>query len=203
MASFQESSTGGIPGKLLAAVTEAVPYMFFIPVYTFFILYYQQLIKRFLIGLFKNHHEARVREVLLECICVSQRYSSGLLIEMIIVFVLNTVAFLVLGIPYALFMGLLAALLNVIPYVGMACAVTCCTFITVISCHHMGEVPQVIAVLIGAHLIDNSLIMPVVVGSKVRINALAILVGIVPEVHCSGSSECSLQYRLWRFESNL
>jgi predicted PurR-regulated permease PerM len=179
MRSIQNSGAGGIVGKTFFTLTGAISYVFFLPIYTFLILYYQDHFKQFLIDVFKNSQEEKVREVLRESLSISQLYLTGLLTELIIVFALNATGFFVLGIKYALFMGLLAALLNLIPYIGMVIANAFCMLITVISCDHMGQVLLVAVVLVVVHFIDNSFIMPLVVGSKVRINALAIIVGVL------------------------
>ena len=176
---LQNSGNGGIVGRTFFTLTGVVFYVFFLPIYTFLILYYQNLIKQFLIDVFKNSHEEKVREVLKESLSISQLFITGLLIEMVIVFALNAAGFFILGVKYALFMGLFAAILNLIPYVGMILANICCMLITLITCERMSQVPMVALVLIIVHLIDNSFIMPIVVGSKVRINALAILVGVL------------------------
>lgn len=176
---IKNSGDGGIVGKTFFTVTGAISYVFFLPIYTFLILYYQEHFKQFLINVFKDGHEEKVREVLRESLSISQQYLTGLLTELVIVFTLNAIGFFLLGIKYALFMGLLAALLNLIPYVGMIIANVFCMLITVVACDHMGQVPMVAIVLVVVHLIDNSFIMPLVVGSKVRINALAIIVGVL------------------------
>jgi predicted PurR-regulated permease PerM len=169
---IQNSEAGGIVGRTFFTVTGAISYIVFLPIYAFLILYYKDLIKQFLIDIFKNSHEEKVREVLRESLSISQLYITGLLTEVVIVFALNASGFFLLGIRYALFMGLLAALLNLIPFVGMITANVCCMLITVIYCDHLGQVPMVAVILIMVHFIDNSVILPLVVGSKVRINAL-------------------------------
>ena len=60
----------------------------------------------------------KVNEVLTETKTIIQSYLAGLLIEFAIVAILNSIGLLFLGIDYAILLGILAALLNVIPYVG-------------------------------------------------------------------------------------
>jgi predicted PurR-regulated permease PerM len=176
---MQSSPEGGIISRTFFTLTGAISYIFFLPVYTFLILYYQELIKRFLISIFKDGHEEKVREVLKESLSISQLYITGILTEMVIVFAMNATGFFIIGVRYALFMGLLAALLNLIPYVGMILANLICMMITVVYCTDLSQVPLVAIVLVVVHLLDNSFILPFVVGSKVRINALAIIVGVL------------------------
>ncbi len=176
---IQGSFQGGIIGKTFFTLTGMISFVFFLPIYTFLILHYQDIIKHFAISTFRNSQEEKVKDVLKESLSITQSYMIGMLTELVIVFILNAGGFFLFGIKYALFMGLLVALLNLIPYVGMLVATISCMLITLIACDSLTEVPLVAVVIIVVHLADNAFIMPMVVGSKVRINALAIVVGII------------------------
>ncbi|MBA4057671.1 MAG: AI-2E family transporter, partial [Marivirga sp.] len=141
--------------------------------------YYRKTIKSFLIGVFKNGTESKVREVLSESSTIAQQYVTGLMIETTIVFTLNTIGFLILGIKYAIFLALLAALLNLIPYVGMLVANIFCMLVTLVSSDNVRDVLWVGIVLAIVQFIDNNFGMPLIVGNKVRINALVTIVGVL------------------------
>ena len=168
-------------GQTVITVTQMLSYLVLLPVYTFLILYYKDLIKKFLVDVFKNSSEDQVREVLNESQFVAQGFISGLMIELTIVFALNALGFLILGIKYALFLALAAALLNIIPYVGMLVANVFCMLITLISDEVMqlGDVLWVAIILLIVQFIDNNFLMPLIVGSKVRINSLVTIVGVL------------------------
>ena len=103
----------------------------------------------------------------------------GLTIEMAIITAINTIGFLIVGIKYALFLGLLAAILNLIPYVGMLIASIFCMLVTLTSSSNLTDVIWVLVVLSVVQFFDNNIIMPKVVGSKVKINALITIIGVV------------------------
>jgi predicted PurR-regulated permease PerM len=150
-----------------------------LPIYTFLILFYRTTIKTFFVSVFKNGEEERVHEVLSESGTIAQQYITGLLIETTIVFSLNTLGFLILGIKYAVFLALLAALLNLIPYVGMLVANIICMVVTLISSENISDVLWVGIILAAVQFIDNNFGMPLVVGNKVRINALVTIIGVL------------------------
>jgi predicted PurR-regulated permease PerM len=160
-------------------LTGVVSYIIFLPVYTFLILYHKEMIKRFLCDIFKRSEEDKIMEVLYEGQAISQRYLIGLLIECAIVFTLNSVGFLILGIRYPIFLALISALLNLVPYIGMLIANIFCMLITLVASDGDLNVLWVCAVLTAVQLIDNNVLMPFVVGSKIKINALAIILGVV------------------------
>ncbi|HEY5744602.1 MAG TPA: AI-2E family transporter [Chryseolinea sp.] len=166
-------------GMTFISLTGILSYLIFLPLYTFLILYHKSTIKAFLIGVFRNGSEQRVREVLTESTTIGQHYVFGLLIETSIVFGLNTIGFLVLGIKYAIFLALLAALLNLVPYVGMIVANILCMLVTLVSSDSLGDVIWVGVVLAVVQLFDNNIGMPMIVSNKVRINALVTIVGVL------------------------
>lgn len=168
-----------IVGATVISLTTFLSYLVLLPVYTFLLLYYKELIKQFFIFIFRNDTEDQIRDVLHQSRLVSQSFITGLLIEVVIVFSLNAAGFLILGIKYALFLALVAALLNLVPYIGMLIANIFCMLITLVSSENLIDVLWVGVVLALVQLIDNNFLMPFVVGSKVRINALATLLGIL------------------------
>jgi predicted PurR-regulated permease PerM len=168
-----------IVGITVGSLTGVLTYIVLLPIYTFLILYYRSTIKSFLIGVFQNGSESKVREVLSESSTIAQQYVTGLMIETTIVFTLNTIGFLILGIKYAIFLALLAALLNLIPYVGMLVANIFCMLVTLVSSDNIRDVLWVGIVLAVVQFIDNNFGMPLIVGNKVRINALVTIVGVL------------------------
>jgi predicted PurR-regulated permease PerM len=174
-----QMSTPDVVSRTVLSITGVISYIVFLPIYTFLILYHKDMIKKFLISMFRDGNEGKVREVLFHSKLMSQQYITGLLIELCIVFVLNSIGFLLLGIKYPIFLGLVAALLNIVPYIGMIIANIICIIITLMSASNPVTAIWVSAVLVGVQLIDNNILMPLIVGNKVKLNALAIIVGVL------------------------
>jgi predicted PurR-regulated permease PerM len=170
---------GKLVGFTFGSITGIVTYILLLPIYTFLMLYYRKHIKAFLVGVFKNGSEEKVNEILEESSSIAQQYLTGLMIETGIVFTLNTIGFLLLGIKYAIFLALLAALLNLVPYVGMLVANIFCMLVTLVSAEDPKTAIWVGVVLAAVQIIDNNLLMPLIVGNKVRINALVTIVGVL------------------------
>ena len=175
----QKMNAADIVGRTFVSLTNVLSYLVFLPIYTFLILYYKELIKQFLIAVFHNRHEANVREILYESRAISQRYIVGLVTDMAIVCALYASGFLVLGIKYALFLALVAAIFNLLPYIGMIIANLFCMLITLVSSENMTDVVWVAVIILVGHLIDNNFLLPRIVGSKVKINALVTLLGVL------------------------
>lgn len=165
--------------QTFVTVTEIVSYFVLFPFYTFLILYHKGTIKKFLVDVFTRSDEDRVVDVLHESQAIILQYVTGLLIELTIVFSLNATGFLIFGIKYPIFLALVAALLNIVPYIGMLVANIFCILITLISSESITDIFFVAGVLAGVQIVDNNILMPFIVGNKIRINALAIIIGVM------------------------
>ena len=174
-----KSSGTGFLGDTVISLTQAILVLVLLPVYTFLLLYYRDMIRKFLVGVFKDEHESKVMEVLRESRSIVQGYMIGLIIEMGIVAAINSIGFIILGIQYAVFLGVLAAILNMIPYIGMLIASVFCMLITLTNSTDITDILGVLGVLTVVQFIDNNIIMPKVVSSKVKINALITILGVL------------------------
>lgn len=160
-------------------VTGLISYLVFLPVYTFLLLYHKDMILRFLTEVFRKGDEVKVVEVMYEAEYMAQRYVLGIMIQTTIVFALNATGFLILGIKYPIFLALMAALLNMVPYIGMIIANVLCALITLISADPSFNVLWVVGVLAFVQIIDNNILMPFIVGTQIKINALALIVAVL------------------------
>jgi predicted PurR-regulated permease PerM len=175
---IKASSTGYLSNTFFS-ITEALMFLILLPIYTFLILYYRDLIKRFFYTVFKKEHHEKLANVVIGSKHMVKNYMLGLLIEMGIVAAANSIGLMILGIQYAIFFGVMAAVLNVIPYIGIFSATLFTVLITISTSNSTGDVIGVICIMYGIHMIDVNILMPRIVGSKVRINALISLLGVV------------------------
>jgi predicted PurR-regulated permease PerM len=171
------SSTSAI-GQTLVIVGSGLVVLFLLPVYIFLILFYQPIILEFVHRLFGTDHQNKVTEIVTQIKTVIQRYLFGLIIEIAIVAVLETAALLILGIEYALLIGIFGALLNLIPYIGGLVAVAVPMLVALVT------KPPVFALYVlisyyAIQLIDNNYIVPKIVASKVKINALFSIIVVI------------------------
>lgn len=157
-----------------------------IPIYTFLILIYRALFLRFLIMVTPKDHHGTLAEIVLEVKSVVRSYIVGLLLDMSIVATLTSVGFWIAGVEYFIFLGLLTAILNLIPYVGMIIATLISCLVAMVS---STEITPVIGVLIVngiVQFLENNILMPRIVGSKVSINALASMIAVIIGGHVAG-----------------
>jgi predicted PurR-regulated permease PerM len=166
-------------GSTINSITDVLSYVALMPICTFLILFYRSNIASFFISIFQSHSETDVADILAESTTVSQKYLIGLLLETMLVFTLNMCGFLLIGIKYAIFLALVAALLNLIPYVGILVANVLCMFITLISSPELSHVLWVGVTLAVVQFWDNNFGMTLIVGNRVRINGLVTIIGVL------------------------
>ncbi len=172
-------TTGGkLVGGALLTMGTVFAFAFLLPVFTFLFLLYKKLLLTFIARLFPETYQAVVQEVLQGSKGVAQHYLTGLILEAGIVTVLNFVGLLFLGMPYALLLSVLAAVLNLIPYVGMLVA-TLLAVVIALATRDTGTAVWVLALYSGVQFIDNNFIVPRVVASRVEINALFSIVVVM------------------------
>ncbi len=159
-------------GPTIMSVGSALVAIFLVPVYVFFILLYQPLLIDVIRKLFINGNQDQVAEVVTQTKTVVQHYLIGLLIEAALVAGLNIIGLWILGIQYAILLGILAALLNIIPYIGGLVAVALLMIIALVTKDSAMFALYVLGIHLFVQLIDNNYIVPKIVASKVKINAL-------------------------------
>lgn len=167
---FLKNSNLGI-GSTLTTAGSVLATLFLTPVYIFMILYYQPHIVVFFYKLFGSANETKVIEILGQTKTVIRGYLVGLFLEFVIIAILNSLGLLFLGIDYAILLGILGALLNVIPYVGGLVAVGVFAAIALLTKSPIYIVYVMILYLV-IQFVDNNYIVPKIVGSKVKLNAL-------------------------------
>ena len=145
--------------------------------YTFLLLLYRRLIVQFFITSFTDY-PAQVYDVIMKTRFVVKGYLVGIIIEMLIVAALNILGFVILGVKYAFLLGVIAAILNLVPYLGIFIACLLSMLIT-FTTNSSGTVLGVAIVVVIVHLVDSNFLFPKIVGSKVKMNALATIFGVI------------------------
>jgi predicted PurR-regulated permease PerM len=164
-------STAAI-GQTIVVLGNGLVVLLLIPFYIFMILFYQPLLTEFVKRLSGLNYETHVRGIVSQIKTVIQRYLVGLFIEAVLMAAMNTAALLLLGIEYAFILGILAAVLNVIPYIGGIIAVAMPMMVALVTKPTPWYAVYVLAAYYFIQLIDNHYIVPYIVASKIKINAL-------------------------------
>ena len=165
-------------GGALLTMGTIFAFAFLLPVFTFLFLLYKRLLLTFVIKLFPDEHRVVVEDVLQGSKGVAQHYLVGLLLEAVILATLNYVGLLIIGLQYALLLAVLAAVLNLIPYLGMLTA-TLLAVIIALATADANTAFWVLVLYSSVQFVDNNFVVPNVVASRVQINALVSIVVVM------------------------
>jgi predicted PurR-regulated permease PerM len=166
-------------GTTLMSVTDTLLDITLIPIYTFLILLYRTHFILFLTKLFRKEHHTKLREILSQIKISVQSYISGLIIEMIFVSILTGLGLYLIGVPYFILLGIITGILNLIPYIGILVAGILTILSSLTGTPELSIILGVIGVNVVVQIIDNNILVPLIINTKVQINAFVSIIGII------------------------
>jgi putative permease len=108
---------GSVLGNVAMSLSSLLLTLVFILIDTFFLLYYRRLIIRFLVAVFREENAVIVYDIIAQVQSRIRQYILGLLLEMVIVATATCLGLWILGVKYAVLLGLLTGLFNLVPYI--------------------------------------------------------------------------------------
>jgi predicted PurR-regulated permease PerM len=166
-------------GTTLLSVTDTILDLTLIPIYTFLILLYKTHFVLFLAKLFRKEYHGKLQEILAQIKVSVQSYISGLIFEMIAVSVLTSLGLYFIGVKYAILLGIITGILNLVPYLGILVAGILTILASLTGTPELSMILGVIIVNILVQIIDNNILVPLIINTKVQINAFVSIVGII------------------------
>lgn len=166
-------------GTTLMSFTDTLMNLILIPIYTFLILLYRTHFLLFLSKLFKKENHEQLKNILTHIRVAINSYIVGLIIEMILVSTMTTLGFMLIGVKYAILLGIITGILNLIPYIGILFAGVLSIVASLTGSPDLSIILGVIVITVVVQLIDNNILVPMIVSSKVEINAFVSIVGII------------------------
>jgi predicted PurR-regulated permease PerM len=163
---------------IFLSVSEFAFWTIFVFIYAYFILYHRSLLVKFVSNVFPAQHSSRVYSVVEQTRTVINSYMGGVLTEMAIVAGINCLVLGMLGVKYALLLGILVAVLNLIPYIGIFTGIVLSMIVTLSNASALDALHAGIALMV-VHFIDANILMPRIVGSKVKMNALVTIIAVL------------------------
>ena len=166
-------------GSALGGAFNTIGFIFLVPIYVFLLLYYKTLILNFFHEVFAEENTGKVSAVLTETKSAIKSYMVGLLLEALVVAVMNSVALLLLGVDYAILLGVIGALLNMLPYIGGIVAIALPVIIASVTKDGFSTQLGILGAYSLIQFIDNNFLVPFLVSSRVKINALVSVVVVL------------------------
>ena len=146
---------------------------------TFFILFYRGLFQTFLDLIFKGGQSKVAYKILAELQVTMRRYMMGITLEMVIVMAVCCSLFCIIGIQYGILLGILTGIFNIIPYAGIFIALIIDVLVTFATAGAKLKLAWLCLAVVGVHLVDANILLPFIVGGRVRVNAFVTIIGLV------------------------
>ena len=160
-------------GSILGVVTTVAV----TPVLLFYILKDYPIIKRSVVGLFPTFGGRR--DYLVQTGSIAGRYLRGQLLIGAIAFANVSILLTLFNIPFALLIGVLAGLLNLIPTLGAILTFIVGIFLTLIfGDPWLAQTIVVVVVLLGQNLLEQSILTPNILGHQVGLHPVLILLSL-------------------------
>ena len=189
----------GIVGSVASMVTSAFVALFAVVFISFFFLKEEGLFERIICALVPDKHELTLSKTLSEIKQLLSRYFVGLLIEMLGVALVDFLGLWLIArfdFSYAIGIGFIAGLLNVIPYVGPLIGDAIGIVFGIVLKLGTGAGLNVniwlfaliiLVIMLAAQLIDNFIYQPLIYSTSIKAHPLEIFIVLLMAGHIGGT----------------
>jgi putative permease len=172
---FVQSGLQGLSG-ILASAAGFLMNLAIVPFITFFILSEGDTATKKLIERVPNKYFEMTLNVLNKIQKELVGYLRGWILDSVIVGILNIIGFYLIGVNYALLLGIIAGISNLIPYVGPFFGVIPALLISLSQCGDFRQAIPIIAVtLVLVQLLDNIIIQPLCFSKTVDMHPVTVI----------------------------
>ncbi len=178
---FVRQNVGSITQQIGGAASTLTSVLL-VPIFVFLMLLLRDILKNFLLKAFgqgDSGQEKKVTTITANVKSTVQSYITGILMVMGILSVLYSILLSVIGVDHAIFFGVFAGMMNIIPFIGPLFGSILPILYALIT---MDSLFYPLIILLGFYVIqlfEGNLITPVIVGSQVSMNALVTLLLLV------------------------
>lgn len=166
-------------GSTISLTTGALTVVTLIPIYMFCMLYFRDHFRRFIFLCIPRENRDAFMHTINSIQKVVESYISGLLIVIVIVAILNTVGLLIMRVPYAFFFGAFAAVLTIIPYIGILIGALLPALFVLVQTGSLVNAVIVIGIFSFVQFLEGNFITPNITGSRVSINPFAAILALI------------------------
>jgi len=165
-------------GSVLTIVKELVRSLILSQVVVFFFLKDGRRIKKALIAYVPNKYFETFLNLIYEIDKQISNYIRGQLTDAFFVGVLAIIGLYLFGISYAVFIGAVAGIANIVPYIGPLLVFIFGGLLVLIDTGSLINVLKVVGVLGLVKLMDSMAISPLVVGRSINVHPLMVIIVI-------------------------
>jgi predicted PurR-regulated permease PerM len=176
---FVESGLEGL-NNMLNAMIGFLANLVIIPFITYFILAEGDVAVKKLIERVPNKYFEMTLNVINKIENDLIGYLRGWILDSVIVGALNIIGFYIIGVPYAILLGIIAGISNLIPYIGPFFGVIPALLVSLIQFGDFRQAYQIILItLVFVQLLDNVIIQPLCFSKTVDIHPVTVILVLI------------------------
>ena len=181
---FAEQTTAALKG--LSSGLATLLNFLMIPFVTFYMIKDYDRIVRTVERVLPRRHAASIGDFLARVDEILGQYLRGQMLVCSFIAVLTAAGLMLFGIRYAVLLGLMAGLFNLIPYVGIAVAFSVSCLVALLDADPAGNLFKVIGVFVVVQSIEGNFLSPRVVGQRVGLHPVWVMFALVVGAHFWG-----------------
>src|ERR1700734_157536 len=163
----------------LSSVYEIILAATFVPFLLFFMLAAKRQVWHATMQLFPSTRRTEVKETLTDVTQVLRSYVVGTALVGLILVIASWLFFWAMGLEFPFLLALVSGLLNLVPYLGVVLSWMPPVLIGLKKFNTPGPFIGIFTMLTLFHFVANNLLVPALVGWRVRLNALALTVSLL------------------------
>ncbi len=165
--------------KLFVDLAGTILKMALLPVYVFLFLFYRTKFAYFILKTIPKERHLITINVLRKIATVATRYMGGVFIVVLILSVINSAALSIIGVKYAILLGVSASLFSFIPYFGNVIGGTYAVLFSLLVMPSPIFALKVAILFFLVHAFENNILSPNIVGDAVEINPFFVILGLI------------------------
>ena len=175
---FVDQSLDRLP-KIMFNVLTLLTVFVLVPIMSWYLLLESRAIKKFVIGLVPNRYFEASLNLLYRVDQHLSRYLAGLLVDAVVVGLLLSVGYSIIGVPFGVAIGISSGLVHLIPYLGPVFGAVVAILVTVFESGVTIKLVYVLLVASAVHLVDAFLIQPLVLSKTADLHPLIVLMILI------------------------
>ncbi len=165
--------------KAFTATTGTLFRLGILPVFIFMFLYYRTKFAWFIMKIVPREKQMLTLNVLREASKVASRYMGGIFTVVFVLCIINSLGLYLVGIRYAITLGVIAAIFNFIPYFGTIIGYSIPFVFAFLTGDSAEPAFKVLLVFLVVQFTENNILTPNIVGNYVKINPFMIILGVI------------------------
>ncbi|GAB3533402.1 AI-2E family transporter [Pontibacter brevis] len=171
--------SGSFIADILFTMTDTLTKIGLMPVYIFLMLYYRNKFENVIYRQLSTYKHTKAKRIINDISEVTKKYMRGIVIVILILCVINTSGLLLIGIEYAVMLGIISALMNFIPYFGTLIGGAIPLTYTLLVQGSPQKALWVLLFFLLVQFTENNILTPNITGSQVNINPMVTILSIV------------------------